>query len=239
MMPLLSFADVGKSFWRGTVRVEALRGVSLELAPGDFVAVWGSLGSGKSTLLRVAAGLDAPDEGEVRIDGRLLAELSRRDLKVLRRHEVGIADRSGPHERELTALDYIAFPLMGTMRRAEASRRAMAALRQLGLEPACGTLQWRELTDGERTLVSIAHAIVRRPKLLLVDDPTSSLGLHERERTVALLHRFASEQGMAVLMTAPDSAATLGAHEVFTLSGGALLPAGPVPGGDLIRLPGA
>jgi len=128
---------------------------------------------------------------------------------------------------------------MGTMRRAEASRRAMEALRQLGLEPVCGNLRWRELTDGERTLVSIAHAIVRRPKLLLVDDPTSNLGLHERERTVALLHRLASDQGMAVLMTAPDSAATLGAHAVYTLSAGELLPAGSSPGGDLIRLPGA
>ena len=239
MTPLLSLTDVGKSFWRGTVRVEALRRVSLELAPGDFVAVWGSLGSGKTTLLRMAVGLDVPDEGDVRFDGRRIAELSRRDLQYLRRHEVGFADRAGPLERELTALDHVAFPLMGTMRRAEAGRRAMKALRQLGLDPSCGTLRWRELTDGERTLVSLAHAIVRRPKLLLVDDPTSSLGLHERERTVALLHRFASEEGMAVLMTAPDSAATLGAHEIFTLSGGELLPAGPAPGGDLIRLPGA
>lgn len=239
MTPLLSLTDVGKSFWRGTVRVQVLRSVSLELAPGDFVAVWGSLGSGKTTLLRMAVGLEVPDEGDVRFAGRRIAELSRRDLQHLRRHEIGFADRSGPLERELTTLDHIAFPLMGTMRRAEASRRAMEALRQLGLEPSCGALRWRELTDGERTLASIAHAIARRPKLLLVDDPTSNLGLHERERTIALLHRLASDHRMAVLMTAPDSAATLGAHEVFTLSGGELLPAGPLPGGDLIRLLGA
>ena len=239
MTSLLSLTDVGKAFWRGTVRVEVLRRVSLELAPGDFVAVWGGLGSGKSTLLRLAAGFDVADEGDVRFRGRPIAALSRGDLQQLRRHEIGFADRSGPLERELTALDYVAFPLMGTMRRAEASRRAMDALRQLGLEPACGAMRWRELTDGERTLVSIAHAVVRRPKLLLVDDPTSNLGFHERERTVALLHHMASEQDMAVLMTAPDSAATLGAHEVFTLSGGELLPAARPPRGDLIRLPGA
>lgn len=239
MTPLLSLTDVGTSFWRGTIRVEVLRRISLELTPGDFVAVWGSLGSGKSTLLRLAAGLEVPDEGAVCFEGRPLIELSRRERQHLRRHQIGFADRSGPDERELTALDYVAFPLMGTMRRAEAARRAMETLRQLGLDPACGGLRWRELTDGERTLVSIAHAIVRRPKLLLVDDPTSNLGFHERERTVALLHRLASEQDMAVLMTAPDAAATLGAHEVFTLSGGELLPAGEAKGGDLIRLPGA
>lgn len=239
MTSLLSLTDISKSFWRGLIRVEVLRRVSLELGPGDFVAVWGSLGSGKSTLLRVAAGLDAPDEGEVRFAGRRLAELTKRDVQRLRRHAVAFADRSGPVERELTALDHVAFPLMGTMRRADACRRAMEALRWLGLEPACGALRWRELTDGERTLVSIAHAVVRRPKLLLVDDPTSNLGFHERERTVALLHRLAAEQGMAVLMTAPDAAATIGAHEVFVLGGGELLPAGSPPGGDLIRLPGA
>ena len=130
------------------------------------MAVWGSLGSGKTTLLRVAAGLDRADEGEVRFDGRRIAELTRDDLQMLRRHEIGFADRSGPFERELTALDHVAFPLMGTMRRAES-------------------------------------------------------------------------EGMAVLMTAPDAAATLGAHAVYTLSGGELQPAGPSLGGDLIRLPGA
>lgn len=239
MTPLLSLTDVGKSFWRGTVRVEVLRGVSLELAAGDFVAVWGSLGSGKTTLLRLAAGLDVPDEGGVRFAGRPFAELTRRELQHLRRHEIGFAARTGPVERELTAQDHVAFPLMGTVRRAEASRRAMAVLRELGLEPACGARRWRELTDGERTLVSIAHAVVRRPKLLLVDDPTSSLGFHERERTMALLRRFAAEDGTAVLMTAPDAATTLGAHEVFTLSRGELLPTGPPLGADLIRLPGA
>ena len=237
MTPLLSFTDVRKSFWRGTVQVKVLRGISLQLAPGDFVAVCGDLGSGKTTLLRLAAGLDVPDEGEVRFEGRRLTDLTRRDLQQLRRYEIGIADRSGPSEPELTALDYVAFPLMGTMRRATASRRAMDTMRQLGLEPACGALRWAELTDGERTLVSIAHAIVRRPKLLLVDDPTSSLGIHDSERTTALLHQLAA-QGMAILMTAPDLVTTTYAHELQMLSAGELI-APARSGGDLIRLPGA
>lgn len=239
MTSLLSLTNVCKTFWRGTVRVEVLQGVSLELAPGDFVAVFGQLGSGKTTLLRIAAGLDAPDEGEVRFDGRRICELTRRDLQRLRRHEIGFADRTGPSERELTALDYVAFPLIGTMRRATASRRAMETMRQLGLEPACADHTWAELTDGERTLVSIAHAIVREPKLLLADDPTSNLGLHERERTTALLHQLAVEQRMSILMTAPDLAAAVRAHEVQSLSDGELIAPSPPPGGDLIRLPGA
>jgi putative ABC transport system ATP-binding protein len=238
MTPLLSLTDISKSYWRGTVRVEVLRRVSLELAPGDFVAIFGQLGSGKTTLLRIAAGLDTPDEGDVRFAGRQISALARHEFQQLRRREIGFADRSGPCERELSTLDYVAFPLIGTMRRAAASRRAMEVLRQLGLEPACADLTWAELTDGERTLVSIAHAVVREPKLLLVDDPTSNLGLHESERTTALLHQLASQQGMAILMTAPDLAATLRAHEVQSLSDGELI-APSRPGGDLIRLPGA
>lgn len=236
---VLSLADVGRWFWRGSVRVAVLRGVSLEIGVGELVAVWGRLGSGKTTLLRVAAGLDLADEGVVRFDDRPLGELTRDELQRIRRHEIGVADRSEP-EPELTTLDYVAFPLIGRVPRVEARRRASATLRELGLDPACSDLRWAELTDGERTLVSIAHAVVREPRLLLVDDPTSSLGVHERERTVALLHRLASEQGMAVLMTAPDMAATLGAHQVHVLSNGELLPAGPEPPDDkLLRFPDA
>lgn len=238
--PVLSLLGVGRWFWRGSVRVNVLRGVALEVGAGELVAVWGRLGSGKTALLRVAAGLDQPDEGVVRFAGRSFAELSRDELQRVRRGEVGFADRSGPLERELTMVDHVAFPLIGTVPRAEAQRRARAALEEVGLEPDCAGLIWADLTDGERTLVSIAHAVVRRPKLLLVDDPTSSLGVHERERTVALLRGLAAEQGMAVVITAPDMAATLSADHVHVLSNGELLPAGPEPPEDnLLRFPGA
>jgi ABC-type lipoprotein export system ATPase subunit len=220
--------------------VEVLRGVSLEVGIGDFVGVWGRLGAGKTTLLRVAAGLDRPDEGVVRFEGRSLGELSRDELQRARRSEIGFVDRSRPLERELTALDYVAFPLIGTMSRAAARRRAGQTLDELGLGPACADLTWAELTDGERTLVSIAHAVVRRPKLLLVDDPTSNLGVHERERTLALLSSLAVHEGMAILMTAPDMAAALGVHQVHLLSGGELFPAGPERLADnLLRFPDA
>lgn len=222
------------------MRVEVLRGVSLDVRAGELVALWGRLGSGKTTLMRVAAGLDPPDEGAVLYDGRALDDLSRDELQQLRRHEIGFADRSGPQEPELTMLDYVAFPLIGTVSRAGARRRASDALAELGVDQACGALTWAELTDGERTLVSLAHAIVRKPRLLLVDDPTSNLGVHERERTMALLHRLAAEQDMAVLMTAPDMAAALGVHQLHVLSGGELLPASPEPPDDnLLQFPDA
>jgi putative ABC transport system ATP-binding protein len=220
--------------------VEVLRDLSLDIGAGDFVGVWGRLGSGKTTLLRVAAGLEAPDEGVVRFAGRSFGELSSNELQHIRRHEIGFADRSGPLESELSVLDHVAFPLIGTMPRVRASRLADETLDELGLDSACGGLAWAELTDGERTLVSLAHAIVRRPKLLLVDDPTSNLGVHERERTVALLQRLAAQEGMAVLMTAPDMAAALSAHQVYVLSGGEVLPVGPEsPEENVLRFPDA
>lgn len=222
------------------MRVEILRGVSLDVGAGDLVAVWGRLGSGKTTLLRVAAGLDRPDEGVVRFEGRPLGELSRDELQRVRRNDIGLADRAGPLEPEMTVLDYVTFPLIGTVSRTEARRRAGMTLAELGVDPACAELTWAELTDGERTLVSLAHAVVRQPKLLLVDDPTSNLGVHERERTMALLYRLASERDTAVLMTAPDMAAALGARQVHVLSGGELLPAGPEsPDDNLLQFPDA
>lgn len=239
MTPVLALDCVSAGYWRGPIRVDVLRDISLQVAAGDLVAVWGSLKAGKTTLLKVAAGLDPPRAGDVRIGNRSLATLSRQEMQHLRRHEIGFARRTGPVERELSVLDYVAFPLMGTMARAAAQRRAMEAIQQLGIDTACASLRWDELTDGEQTLVSIAHAISRNPTLLLVDDPTSSLGVHERERTVALLRRLAVEQRMAVVMTAPDLAATLGAHEVFTLTSGELHSVGPQSGGDVIRMPGA
>jgi ABC-type lipoprotein export system ATPase subunit len=231
---------VSRWFWRGSVRVDVLRGVSLDIGVGELVAVWGRRGSGKTTLLRVAAGFEAPDEGVVRSAGRDRQTLAPAEIQRMRRREVGFADRSGPVEQAMATLDHVAFPLIGTMTRGEAQRQAMATLGELGVDPACAQLTWSELTDGERTLVSVAHAVVRNPRLLLVDDPTSSLGVHERERTVALLRRLAVEQGMAVLMTAPDIAATLGAHAIHTLSGGELFPAGPEPSAEkLVRFPDA
>jgi ABC-type lipoprotein export system ATPase subunit len=239
IQPVLSFVGVCKGFYRGPVRAEVLRDVELTLAPGDFVAVWGGLKSGKSTLLRIAAGFETPDEGAVFFNGEDLAQMTKRRHARLLRHELAMARRDGPPERELTTLDWVAFPLGGTMRQRAAERRAMAALQELGVDSDCRGLRWEDLTDGERTLVSIAHAIVRDPKVLLVDDPTSSLGHHERQRTIALLYRLAAERRMAVLMTAPDMDATVGAHEAFTLTSGRLHRIAPEDdGGRLLRLPG-
>jgi len=227
---VLALEGVGKRFWRGDVPVTALREATLQVAAGEFVGVWGALGSGKSTLLRLAAGLEQPDEGVVRFEGSDLAKFSRRQMRHLRRYDLGLADRSGPWER-ITTLDYVALPLMRTVPRTQTRRRAMEALQQLGLDPRCGSLYWDELTDGERTLASIAHAVVRQPKLLLVDNPTSSLGFDERERTIRQLHRFADE-GIAVLMTAPDMPATLTASHTYTLTAGTLEPDTPPPTGS-------
>jgi putative ABC transport system ATP-binding protein len=239
MTPILSLSHVSKGYWRGSIHVSVLRDVSLDLTAGDFVAVWGGLKAGKTTLLEIAAGRREPDAGGVHVCGVDLALTSDRAMQRLWRHEIGLAQRRGPHERELSMLDYVAFPLFGTMSYASAQRRAMEAIQELGVDTACAGLRWDELTDGERSLVAIAHAIVREPSLLLVDDPTSSLGVDERERTIALLRRLAVERRMAVLMTAPDMAATLGAQEVFTLTSGELRGLEPWRRAAVIPLPGA
>jgi len=206
--------------------VRALAGVDLAVARGQFVAVYGRAGAGKTSLLRVAAGLARPETGRVLFEGRDLAGCSRRDLVALHRTAIAWVDRAGPHSRELAMDTYVALALYRQRGGAAARRQAAAALDLIGVGAAAG-LRWDDLPDSERALVSIAKALVRSPRLLVVDDPTHGFGMAERERVLGLLRTTAEELQIAVLMAVPDMPATLPAHEVRLLTQGRLI--GPPP----------
>jgi ABC-type lipoprotein export system ATPase subunit len=235
---LLSLEAVGKSYWRGPAEVRVLTDASLDIHPGEFVAVWGKRGAGKTTLLRIAAGLETPDRGSVHFDGEDLSTLSEQAHARLRRSQVGWVRHAGPRS-ELSMLDYVALPLLIEHGRKQAARRADEALSRTGVSQCAGQL-WESLSDGEQALVAIAHGIARSPRLLLVDDPTANLGVREREDVVRLLRSLVEETGLAVLMTAPDMPSVMGSHELRALSGGRLLrPPAPEPGGDnVVDFPG-
>lgn len=225
--PLLSLEGVAKTHWRGLHELPVLRDVSLEMAPRNFIAVYGAKGSGKTTLLKVAAGIEAPDAGRVRFDGHDLAALSRSQLARLHREELAWVRRSGPLSPEVRMIDYVALPLLSRHGERAARKHAKRVLAQVGAETTANAC-WGTLSDGERTAVAIAHGIVRAPRLLLVDDPVSGLDPFERERIVGLLRSFAAERSLAVLMVVPDLTATLRARDVRALNDGKLLaPDGP------------
>lgn len=227
---LLSLDSVSKSYWRGPSEVRVLSDACLDLHAGEFMGVWGRRGAGKTTLLRIAAGLETPDRGTVRFDGEDLSLLSEQGHARLRRGEIGWVRRSGPRS-ELCILDYVALPLLIAHGQREANRRADHALRRVGMAECAGQ-HWESLSDGERALVAIAHGIARRPRLLLVDDPTANLGVREREEIMILLRALVEETRLAVLMTVPDMPTALRSHQLRALSGGRLLTPPPEPRDD-------
>ncbi|HEX4806443.1 MAG TPA: ATP-binding cassette domain-containing protein [Conexibacter sp.] len=212
--------------------------MSLDVHAGEFLGVYGQRGSGKTTLLCVAAGFDAPTGGCVRFDGVDLSTLPRRHLARLQREEIGWVERAGPETRSLLMRVYVALPLYRKLGPTEAQRRALTALAKVGAEDAADA-HWSSLSDTTRMLVAIAHALVREPRLLVVDDPTAGLGIIDRERVVGLLRSAAEDDGLGVLMAVPDMPAMLHAHDVRSLSRGRLLaPADPPPsGGNVVEFP--
>ena len=236
---LLSLRGVSKSYWRGAHELRVLTDASLEMSAGEFVAVWGKRGAGKTTLLKIAAGLEAPDEGTVHFGGHDLAGLSETGHARLMREQVGWVRRTGPRS-DLTMLDYVALPLLVEHGQRRARARAYDALARVGMSECAGQ-RWDSLSDGERALTGIAHGIVRRPQLLLVDDPTANLGVREREDVNELLRSLTGETGLAVLVTVPGMPAAMGSGEIKVLSGGRLLeqPREPAAQANVIDFPGS
>jgi ABC-type lipoprotein export system ATPase subunit len=236
-MTLLSIEHVGKTHWVGPYEKRVLVDVCLSLRSGDLYGVWGAQRSGKSTLLRVAAGLEAPDAGVVRFDGTDLASLQKAKRDRLRLEQIGLVQSEGPQSRSFTVLDYVAIPLLNRCTRRDARSRALAALRRVDVTE-CRDARWDQLSDGEQTLVSIAHGLVREPRLLLVDDPTAGLDTLQQKEVTELLQTVASQQQIAVVVTSSVLSAITGAHEAFTLSDGRLIPVTDLarPGGEVIEL---
>jgi putative ABC transport system ATP-binding protein len=240
MKPLLQLESVSKSYMRGPRELRVLKDVSLDVHPGEFVGVYGQRGSGKTTLLHLAAGFEAPSSGVANFDGRNLADLSRSRRARLHREEIGWVERAGPQSAGLPMRVYVGLSLYRTVGPAKAQQRAVAALAKVGAEDAADA-RWSSLSDTARTLVAIAEALVRQPRLLVVDDPTAGLSIIDRERVVGLLRSAAEDGGLGVLMAVPDMPAMLHAHEVRSLSRGRLLaPADPPPsGGNVVEFPGS
>ena len=234
-MTLLALEGVGKSYWRGRHEVVVLDDVSLESSPASWPRSSDSAASGKTTLLRIAAGIEAPDAGTVSFAGHDLATLRRSPRIAGLDPRVGWLRRSGPLIASMEMLDYVALSLLGTLPHREAHRRATRMLREVGAKDLARA-SWGALSDAERTLVMLAQATVRKPLLLLADDPTVSLGVEERTSILMLLRAMADAGGMAVLMTVPDVPDMLHSHQVMSLADGELIKPAPCPRAQVIEL---
>ena len=234
-MSLLRLESVTLSYRRGRQRQELLRGASLTVEPNKFVSVYGGRASGKTALLRIAGGYARPDGGRVTFAGTDLVNLAPARLARIHRGEIGWVDQTGPNSNELDVGTYVALPFYGQCGPRKARRMALAALDAVGMA-GYGERTWDELPDVARVLCAIAHAMARRPKLLIADDPTAGLGILDRERVCGTLRRLADDDGLGVLMAVPDMPSMLHAHDVHLLSRGHLLAATDTPSdGDAPR----
>jgi putative ABC transport system ATP-binding protein len=237
---LLSLYGISKRFERasGAGKV-VLDDVSLELERGQILGVYGPSGAGKTTLLQIAAGLLAPDDGEVSYDGRRLDELPAGELMRLRRREIACVWAAETPPAGLEVLEHVAMPLLVDDRdHRGAARRAREALAACEADQ-CAGMTLEELSDGERQRVAIARAIVIEPRLLLADGPARNLSLVEQEAIMVLLSSLAHDARVAVLVTDSDSESLIGADSVHYLQGGKLVnSATTAHPGNIYQFPG-
>jgi predicted ABC-type transport system involved in lysophospholipase L1 biosynthesis ATPase subunit len=238
--PILSLQDVSLSYRRGRRhQVHVLAEVSLELMAGEVVTIRAQRAQGKTSLLRLAAGIERPGRGIVRFAGQDLWQLRSKERARLLRGPIALVSPRGPW-LDVPVLTGAALPLLDIYGRREAYAQASEALARVGASE-CAEQRWRGLADGERALVALARGLSYRPRLLLVDDLTVTLGMGEREAIAQLLCQLASERNMAVLICADDSSLASGADRLGTLAGGNLLITPPAPrpeSGSVIDFPG-
>jgi putative ABC transport system ATP-binding protein len=217
--PIVLFRDVHKTYDVLTAPVRALRGVDLEIGPGEFLALAGASGSGKSTLLSIVAGLDRHDDGHAEVAGLDLGRASAAQLAELRRRHVAIVFQFFRLLEQMTALQNVAFAaqIAGVKARA-AYERAADLLDQLGLLNRAADYPLT-MSGGERQRLAIARALAGQPSLLLADEPTGSLDSAGAAEILDLLTQLHSEGQTILLVTHDDTVAAAAQRTVHLRDG--------------------
>lgn len=218
----LTLASVTVVHGDGDETVTALDDVDLQLTAGEFAAVVGPSGSGKSSLLAVAGGLTAPTSGRVEVGGTDLSDATARQRDAVRRRQIGFVFQSSNLVPALTAIDQVRLPL--TFERGAEGRDPGALLAEVGMEHKANRRP-HELSGGERQRVGVARALVTRPRLLLVDEPTAALDRQRSQEIVGLLAREVHEHDVAALMVTHDHDVLHHCDRVYAMVDGRLTPA--------------
>jgi putative ABC transport system ATP-binding protein len=220
-MNLVDLVDVKKHYMLGETRVEALRGVSLRIDRGEFLAIAGPSGAGKSTILNMIGCIDTPSEGRVLIDGQEVEELNDTELTRIRRNKIGFIFQSFNLVAVLNVYENIEFPLL--LQRSPSKREREQAVRrvieEVGLADRIRNKP-SELSGGQRQRVAIARALVTRPLIVLADEPTANLDSETGHRIVDLMRQINETEKTTFIFSTHDSHIMEHARRVVSIRDG-------------------
>jgi len=207
-VPVIEVKNLTKVYTVGEIKVHALRGVSLSVEPGEFVAVTGPSGSGKSTFMHIAGCLDRPSSGEYFLDGKDVSKLSKDSLADVRNSKIGFVFQGFNLLSRTTALDNVELPLLymrkgqgnlPKLRAKQRHERAMKVLEQVNLGSRYHHFP-NQLSGGQQQRVAIARALINSPSILLADEPTGNLDTRTSIEVMGIFQQLNREQGITVML---------------------------------------
>jgi putative ABC transport system ATP-binding protein len=202
--PIVEIRNLTKVYLQGEIRVTALNDVSLDIAPGEFLALMGPSGSGKSTLLHIIAGVDRPTSGSCRVQAVDVTTLNESDLADWRNQNVGFVFQTFNLIPVLTAFENVELPLLLTrLNRRERRAQVETALKLVGLDDRARHLP-RQLSGGQEQRVAIARALVTDPALIVADEPTGNLDFASASDVMNILQSLSRQLGKTVIMVTHD-----------------------------------
>jgi putative ABC transport system ATP-binding protein len=218
--PIIQVQEIHKVYDTGAVQVPALRGVSLTVSRGEFVAVMGASGSGKSTLMNILGCLDRPTRGAYWLDGEDVSKLNRYELARVRNRKLGFIFQGFNLLKRHTALENVELPLLyaGVPAR-QRRQRALAKLQLVGLEERAHHLP-NQLSGGQQQRVAIARALVNDPCILLADEPTGNLDSATSEEILAEFQRLHQELGQTIVMVTHEPEVAEHAQRIIVIRDG-------------------
>ena len=223
MTAFLHFQDLTKSYYEGDLRRVVLQNAHAEFRAGEVTAILGKSGSGKSTLLNLISGIDAPDSGQIWVDGQDLTALPERDRTLFRRAHIGFVFQFFNLIPTLTVGENVSLPLeLNRMPRPQAYQKARELLAAVGLLERWETFP-EKLSGGEQQRVALARALVHEPLLVLADEPTGNLDEETGAQMMALLARLTREQNGTLLVVTHNPEAASHADRILRLSHGQLV----------------